>query len=333
MTGCIAVRNETLTNEQNKLDGKSTMIVVLLFALACFVVTTNLALVIGLRRTNKQLAISQKLYSYLSMTDSIIGIICLPYFAIVNVFSTNNCKLRNIGSTITVYSFGVGLGTFAVISILRNIAIRKPLYVVKNKIIYLVLIVWHVYVILGSLLSFFTYEPTYSSKTLSRFSSVYAGVNVLIQILIIVTCNLWSRRALTKQKPANRSENEKNQIEEQKRKRNQKAAGILSAISVVYVLCTLPLSLFYILLGVLLMFYERNAEPIKASGSLYRFIHLPVFLCSGFNALVYMLKDKEIKKYYARQFCCKRRNLRPEGRVIHSTVQSTSVINDSFNLG
>ena len=156
---------------------------------------------------------------------------------------------------------------------------------------------------LGSLLSYFTNDPAFTSYAIYSFASMYAGINIFIQILIIVTCNLWSRRTLMKQKPANRSEDEKNHIEEQKRKRNKKAAGILSAISVVYVLCTLPLSVHYILLGFILLIHKKDKDLFNAVfHSLDEFIHLPLFLCSGFNALVYMLKDKEIKKYYVRQF-------------------------------
>ena len=135
-----------------------------------------------------------------------------------------------------------------------------------------------------------------------------------------------------KQKPANRSNNEKDHAEEQKRKRNQKAVGILSTISVVYVLCTLPSSLFYILFGFSLIFYEKNEELFKSVNNLYGLIQLAtVIFCSGFNALVYMFKDKEIKKYYARQFCCKKKNSRSEERASHSTMQTTSVVNVSFN--
>ena len=164
---------------------------------------------------------------------------------------------------------------------------------------------------LGSLLGFFTNDPAFTSYAVYSFASMYAGINMLIQIFIIVTCNFWSRRALRKQTPINRSEHEKNQIEEQKRKRNQKAVGILNTISIVYVLCTLPMSIHYILLGSILLIQKKNKDLLNAIfNSLNGFIHLPIFLCSGFNALIYMLKDKEMKKYYARQFCCKKRNSR-----------------------
>ena len=149
--------NEKLPSEQKKLDkNKSIFLVASLLLLACFIVTSNVTLVVGLRKTNKQLTISQKLYTYLSLSDSIVGIVCLPYYAIVNAFSINTCRLRSIGNTISAYSFGVSLGTFLLISVLRNIAIRKPLYIVEKKIVYLVLIVWNFHVILGGILSFFS---------------------------------------------------------------------------------------------------------------------------------------------------------------------------------
>ena len=100
-----ATNNETSSNEKKILDKNETMIV-LLFVCACLVLTTNLALVVGLRKTNKKLTRSQKLYSYLSLTDSIVGLICLPYFAIINLLSINTCRSQSIGMAISAYSFG-----------------------------------------------------------------------------------------------------------------------------------------------------------------------------------------------------------------------------------
>ena len=113
--------NETLPSEKDILDLNEAM-VFSLFACACLVITTNLALVVGLRKTNRKLTRYQKLYTYLSVTDSIVGLICLPYFAIIILLSINNCRNLTIGMVMAVYSSGVGLGTFTLISVLRNIA-------------------------------------------------------------------------------------------------------------------------------------------------------------------------------------------------------------------
>ena len=157
---------------------------------------------------------------------------------------------------------------------------------------------------------------------------------MLIEILIIVTCNYGSKRSLTNPISIKQRGDDQNHFEEQRRKRNQKAVAILTTISVVYVICTLPASLYNILLGVSLMYYNKNEElfNLVSDYKFFGFMYVPALMCSGFNALVYMLKDKKIKKYYYRQFCCKKRKSRPEERANHSTVPSKSVVNASLNL-
>ena len=132
MTECLpfiqnVTNNERVLSEKTKLTENETLAAISLSVMACFIVTANLALVVGLRKTNKRLTISQKLYFYLSITDSFVGIICLPFFVIVNSLNINTCRIQAIGLAISVYSFGISWGTFTVISVLCKIAIRKPL--------------------------------------------------------------------------------------------------------------------------------------------------------------------------------------------------------------
>ena len=116
---------------------------VLICILAVFVTSTNLALINGLKKTNKKLSMSQKLYVYLSMTDSMFGIICLPYNAIMYFLSITNCTTQAIGMTMAMYVFSTGIGTFFCITVMRNIAIRKPLHNVENRNVYIALAAWH----------------------------------------------------------------------------------------------------------------------------------------------------------------------------------------------
>ena len=326
--------NQSFSNETDQINngtiskgGMGHAEMFLLSAFALFVAITNFALIFGLRRTNKKLTISQKLYIYLSLTDTIVGLICLPYFVMVDVLSVGSCTTQSIGMAMSVYSFGTGLGTFLGISYLRNLAIRKPFNDIQNKTVYSILVLWNIYILLKSTFTFFTYDPRYTSYSLYCSYWIYVGLVTTIEVLLIIILNSWSRRALTGKlsNPGNESD-----AEQRKRKRNQKAVGILNMISLVYTLCTLPFSLYYLLLGVLLITHQNNKQLFNFVYSLFAFIHLPIFLCSGFNALVYMLKDNDIKRYYSCKSCLKR-HPSPKTKTKTSTNLTMGSTNASFD--
>ena len=289
-----------LNNDTDNHDFESN---IFLSSVAVFVVITNFALIIGLRKTNKKLTISQKLYIYLSLTDTIVGLVGLPYFVIMHFLSLLSCTSYSIGMVMSLYSFGTGLGTFLGISYLRNLAIRKPLHNVRNKHVYLGLAVWNIYIVLKSISTFFVYHPRYASYYLSCAYWLWVGLCSAIEVFLVLVFNIWSTKVLARQ---SFNHHEMNDVDQRRRKRNQKAVGILNMISLVYALCTFPVSLYYTVLGILLSTYDHNKELFDFCYNLFPLIHLPLFFCSGFNALVYMLKDKDIRKYYSSRFCCKK---------------------------
>ena len=301
----VELNNRTILrdNGHHKEEAVSfEMILLCIFAL--FVITTNLSLVVGLKKTNKKLTISQKLYSYLSCTDSIMGIVCLPYFAIVNFLSINDCKTQAIGMAISIYSFSIGLGTFFAISVLRNMAIRKPFHKVKNGAIRVFLVLINLLSMISSCLTFYTYYPKYTSKTLYCFYWMYAGMFLTFAVLLTVALNVWSKRALKRQSA---DKVDQNDIILKQRKRNLKAVGILNKISLVYTICTLQVGLYYGLLSVLLLTNKENEKTFEKCYNIFALMHLPIFLCSGFNALIYMVKDDDIKRFYScKRFCLNR---------------------------
>ena len=93
---------------------------VILFISIIFIAATNLALIVGLKKTNKTLTISHKLYIYLSLSDVILGLIGLPYITILELVTPGDCSTYTISLTIDVYSFLLSSFTFSLISIIRN---------------------------------------------------------------------------------------------------------------------------------------------------------------------------------------------------------------------
>ena len=107
-----------------------------------------------------------------------------------------------------------------------------------------------------STVSFFTYHPNYTSYTIYCFCWLYVASYLLIEVLAIIAINVWSKRVLTIQISNHGHEIE---IDKLKRKRNQKAVGILNVLTIVYTISTFPLSCYYYL-GVLLLMNKDNGD-------------------------------------------------------------------------
>ena len=222
------------------------------------------------------------------------------FFFIVDITDASSCTSFAIGMTIAVYPFYIGLGTFVTISYLRNHVIRKPLQVISRTAIKIMMIVSQVYAILVGFLCYFAYSQKYTSKTLY---STYWWISSLSEgavLLTIILLNCWSTKFLAHQSEVN----DLNTTEERTRKRNQAAVGILNMISLVYFLCTMPVLIYYIVFVIVFMTYTSDSELFYQLNDYFAFIHLPLFLCSGFNALVYILKDRNITRYLQNWFRC-----------------------------
>ena len=105
------------------------------------------------------------------MTVSLVLYLC---HNVVTVYFPSNSidhwVLLSINRAILMYVFGMSLSAFAVISMLRNMAIRKPFYEIKTKIIYGVLLALNCESLVIGLVVIFTYHPKHTSYT-----TVFAG--------------------------------------------------------------------------------------------------------------------------------------------------------------
>ena len=110
METCVPFLYNSTNNNKTTPVVKHQLVVyemVMIGTFSAFLITTNLALVIGLRKTNKQLTISQKLYIYLSLNDSVVGFTSLPYMLIVYFSSIDRCVLLSFNRALMMYTFGI----------------------------------------------------------------------------------------------------------------------------------------------------------------------------------------------------------------------------------
>ena len=270
------------------------------YCVLVFSLLANLGLIVGLKKTNKKLTLSQKLYIYLSITDGILALILL-YYAMIEILSLSTCTSASIGSAVSVYALVASFGTFTMISYLRNLAIRKPFYTAPKHTVYFALAFWNLIVALMGINAFFAYEPIYSSQTLYSTHWLYTGLVIALFFTSATIFNIWSKRILDRQSHISTSE-----IELHQQKRNEKAVKILNIILLIYAVCMLPLSIYLVVLGSVMFDFKGKANTLSSVYGIFSYMYQPVFPCSGLNALAYMMKDKRIRKFYRRLLCCSR---------------------------
>ena len=189
----------------------------------------NFALIFGLRKTNKNLTLSQKLYIYLSANDMMVGFVGLPYFIVSNLFNRRSCLIDGIGLAISGYVYSMSHCTFLVISYLRNLAIRKPLVTANPRTIKMIIICCNIFMLVSSTKQFFLHNPDYNSISLFITLQLYSGIWLLIAIVGALSINIWSRNILNRRRSNVLSGVTKERIN----KRNQTAVSILNQISLV----------------------------------------------------------------------------------------------------
>ena len=267
--------------------------VVFMMVVSISLICANFALIFGLKKTNKKLKISQKLYIYLSVTDLLIGAVCLPFYLIVNITKKRSCRTDNLAMLFSNYSYNIGIGTFILISYLRNLAIRKPLNKPSWKKIILFLSLWNIFVCAFSGFRYISSNPLNDSWTLYKIRYLQLGMIIFFEIASILWINYWSSRILSRPNFID--------FDKQRARRNKSAVIVLSLISITYAIFTLPLGLYYITLGTV-YFDSRKENTQIFLHSLAAFFHFPLFLSSGMNAVIYIMKDKAIKRYYYELF-------------------------------
>jgi hypothetical protein len=287
-------------NSESLVNYKSLNInLIFIIIFGVFVSVPNIMLIIGLIKTNdkKELTISKKLYIYVSCTDLSFGILTNPYFIIINATGWKNCTLQGLGMSFTVISIGLGVSTFVLISIIRNYQIRKPLNEIRKDWIGIYLLS-HILVFvccygLTTLLVYFNRFPT--TFTLLAIYWFFMFFYFLVETLLMVVYNAWTKISLRYNKVMHLKFSDKNTAI---LRRNKRAVVTLVWISAVYVACILPVSLYYLWLFITLLDIGKNPDKMVSAYDKFPLVHSLLPLCSGLNAIVYILKSNDLRRFY-----------------------------------
>lgn len=257
----------------------------------------NIVLIVGLIKTNKVLTRSQKLYIFLSATDAALGL-CVTITKIASLSSTVKIPCArpfggSLGIGVINFLTQSGAGTFLVIAILRNFAIRKPLKHFETKWVVTLISIWLLITTIQSGWAYIIFSPEYTSREYVISGWLILNVSRTGIIAMVIVFNAWSTKHLRQHK----SNNITNQT---RHKQNYKAVVTLNLITIVYVLCFLPCIIFYF---TMLHFLLHNHIDLVSEGfKYYCIIYSPVYCCSGLNSIIYISKDSAIKTYYMKCF-------------------------------
>ena len=153
--------NRSITNPSQKPEVIVIVTYSAAYLISLFSILANIGLINGLKKTNKKLMMSQKLYISLSISDGIFALI-LPYHATLDMLTLSTCTTVSIGLCMSVYTLITSFGTFVIISEiwpLGNCFILSP----KHKV-YFTLAFWNLLAALMGIKTFFTHEPCSSQK-------------------------------------------------------------------------------------------------------------------------------------------------------------------------
>ena len=99
-------------------------------------------------------------------------------------------------NTLLPFMVTVGFGTLILISIMRSLAIRKPLLEIKKLWIVKVLIFWMIYAFVLSILQLFIYLNIHRPTEFVFWGLLVMADCTLILIVSILLCNIWSAKCL-----------------------------------------------------------------------------------------------------------------------------------------
>jgi len=270
-----------------------------------FILTTNISLMIGIWRTKKQLKVVDRLYIAWSLFDLPMALIKIPFTLYGNItMKYYDLYVNNVIAVAYFFTYifkGTNVGLFIVISMLRNQSIRRPLIATNYRPVRIFSVCYAVIVIVRSLNVSLANVP--SLNVTSRYKQqhyITVIVKVVIDSILILSYNINSKIFLSRATAPQVQQRLSNACRIAHFRNKRKAVKTLLVISILYVICNLITLTVYVCLFIpsiakLLL----NPFPVRYISLV---LTIPMYLNTGLNAFIYMLKDKKIKRYYLSVF-------------------------------
>ena len=304
-----ATTSTVLTNSRTLTINTIFMIVTMIF-----LIIPNMALIVGVVKTSRPtITLSKALYIYVSCVDLSYAVLTSPYFLVIFLTSHMNCNNKSVGTAVSVIQMVLSVSTFVLISIIRNQKVRRPLALVKRSLVLAYLVVFLCISIGYGVLVFWVFSDMYTSHSMLASYMMLMFAFLFIETLLMIIFNGWTKitlrhnsnnnnRCPKKTRTTNSNLSEGDSMTIVVERRNRRAVVTLVWLSGVYVMCILPVALYYLWLFVALLDFYQDPMKVVTAYEKYPIVKSLLLLYSGLNAIVYIAKSPEIKKYYRKIF-------------------------------
>ena len=299
--GIVTVKNVTEFDEISMIIINST--VCLFIIVTALIILVNVALIYALYKTNRPLSIINKLFIYLSAID-ILSVIALILATITSYFTILPCPSIYAFNLLATAFLHIGLVTFDTISILRYLSIKRPFnqsisnlrmcLVISLELFSVAVYIFLLLLVNSNMMKIFTMGIFFTSTTIIVFVNVQSYRIILNQIPTAGMVN--SMEFATKSSSSTNingcSACEVNITMFRTLRRKRSAAIILIIITVSYFFLNLPFLVYVI------MEFKISFDQI-----MFEIFSRLLCLCNtGVNALVYILRRKEIRTFLWKRF-------------------------------
>lgn len=279
----------------NSLEDANNVLMAIIYAFGfVFILFSNILMIVGLLKTNKQLSISKKLFLSLSVSDLLTGMLTVPIqlFMVMNG-TESDCALVAAQAFVNAFFPSLSMLILVVISLFRYAIITNNTKAAKFTTPAAVKFIF-VLQILFSIAYAIWY--TYVSQTLDHVHHAVFLIFTSAYVVIVVTGMIvLNVRLLFYIKTTGRTSTVR--FQQNIAQYHSKVTKTILIITIVVILCYLPLMIIFATMGIFLLDKNSFSEYYHY---MIPWSHLPLVYNSGMNSIVYISRNERIIRYFKR---------------------------------
>ena len=270
-----------------------------------FILITNLMLVYGFYKTSRPFTIVTKLFIYLSVVDiAAMSVMVTVHIVFFSMLLPKEALVLSV--------FLLDMLIVCTISFLRFLSIYKPMYRAKTRKVYIALVFEFLISFLVAIIIWIHNKIT-NKQTFNLIISIAMQLGIILTNVLLNITSLIILRRSTNSKAQQKGDSVLGNQMVIKRKR--KALNTLLLITVVQLVCTLPLTLS-------LFSVETFLNGQFGQFNMFGFCQCLQISSFGFNSIIIVMRTKNLRQfYYKTKFCC-------FSRRDHFNIQNDIELND-----
>jgi len=263
-----------------------------------FIIISSTMLIYALVKTNRILSITTKLFIYLSTCDLWIGLCTIPLQLFAICFGSRTpCAVVGVQAFSNSFFPLVSTWTIVTLTVLRYLAIKKPLIKVHNGTVLFALFMQLLLSVgFSSVYVYYSMQPQLS--TVMGIYLIVVSVFIFFVIGNSILLNFTVHMALRHKR--------ENVIRTQSMTRNirqKEASNTLLILLILLSICYLPNGISFLTTAYNIL--SHNLDKDHAYRLYTPWTHNIMLLNSGFNSFAYIMRTRKIRQFYANLLCRK----------------------------